>query len=146
MATVIWSYPRGREAITKDGETAIDIAAYAAQIAALIGAHIIKRSSFHTDHLMLPEAKKVYEDIRLIDGGTGPSACACMQAPFNGRRIVVFSGQGGQRDADAVYDDAAPSATAAANGSIIGGTASSARARMRWRCCKKLVDIYLGKA
>ena len=56
VATVIWSYPRG-EAITKDGETAIDVAAYAAQIAALLGAHIIK-IKLSTDHLMLPEAKK----------------------------------------------------------------------------------------
>ncbi|MBP8931869.1 MAG: class I fructose-bisphosphate aldolase, partial [Paracoccus sp.] len=63
VATVIWSYPRG-EAITKDGETAIDVAAYAAQIAALIGAHIIK-IKLSTDHLMLPEAKKVYEDKKI---------------------------------------------------------------------------------
>ena len=59
VATVIWSYPRG-EAVTKDGETAIDVAAYAAQIAALLGAHIIK-IKLSTDHLMLGEAKKVYE-------------------------------------------------------------------------------------
>ncbi|MGM3125382.1 hypothetical protein ACS2TY_27170, partial [Bacillus cereus group sp. BC257] len=57
IASVVWSYPRG-EAITKDGETAIDIAAYAAQMAALIGAHIIK-IKLSTDHLMLGEAKKV---------------------------------------------------------------------------------------
>ncbi|MEY2955409.1 MAG: hypothetical protein RL123_137, partial [Pseudomonadota bacterium] len=36
VATVIWSYPRG-EAVTKDGETAIDVAAYATHIAALLG-------------------------------------------------------------------------------------------------------------
>ena len=60
VATVIWSYPRG-EAITKDGETAIDVAAYAAHIAALLGAHVIK-IKLGTDHLMLPEAKKAYDD------------------------------------------------------------------------------------
>ena len=59
LATVIWSYPRG-EALTKDGETAIDIAAYATQIAALLGAHLIK-VKLSTDHLELKEAKKVYE-------------------------------------------------------------------------------------
>ncbi len=59
IPTVIWSYPRG-ESLTKDGETAIDIAAYAAQIAALLGAHIIK-IKLSTDHLELGEAKKVYE-------------------------------------------------------------------------------------
>ena len=59
IPTVIWSYPRG-EAISKDGETAIDVAAYAAQIAALIGAHIIK-IKLSTDHLEVPEAKKTFE-------------------------------------------------------------------------------------
>ena len=69
---MIWSYPRG-EAISKDGETAIDVAAYAAQIAALLGAHIIK-IKLSTDHLMLPEAKKVYEtgkDRHRHPGGAG---------------------------------------------------------------------------
>ncbi|MGL6211816.1 MAG: class I fructose-bisphosphate aldolase, partial [Paracoccaceae bacterium] len=57
IASVVWSYPRG-EAVTKDGETGIDVCAYGAQIAALLGAHIIK-IKLSTDHLMLPEAKKV---------------------------------------------------------------------------------------
>jgi class I fructose-bisphosphate aldolase len=90
IPTVIWSYPRG-EAITKDGETAIDVAAYAAQIAALLGAHIIK-IKLSTDHLMLGEAKKVY-DAQKIDIATQAARVRhCMQASFNGRRIVVFSG------------------------------------------------------
>ena len=63
IATVIWSYPRG-EALDKEGETAVDIAAYAAQIAALLGAHIIK-IKLSTDHLSLPEAKKVYESLAI---------------------------------------------------------------------------------
>src|SRR4029078_4057340 len=41
LAVVIWSYPRGGT-LSKTGETAIDIAAYAAHMAALLGAHIIK--------------------------------------------------------------------------------------------------------
>jgi fructose-bisphosphate aldolase, class I len=90
VATVIWSYPRG-EALTKDGETAIDIAAYAAQIAALLGAHVIK-IKLSTDHLMLPEAKKVYEAQGIDIATQAARVRHCMQAAFNGRRIVVFSG------------------------------------------------------
>lgn len=60
IPTVIWSYPRG-EGISKDGETAIDIAAYAAQMAALLGAHVIK-IKLSTDHLENKDAKKVYEE------------------------------------------------------------------------------------
>ena len=41
IAMVIWSYPRGG-ALTKEGETALDVGAYAAHMAALLGAHIIK--------------------------------------------------------------------------------------------------------
>ena len=103
VATVIWSYPRG-EAITKDGETAIDVAAYAAQIAALIGAHIIK-IKLSTDHLMLPEAKKVYEEKAIDVSSQAKRVEHCMQASFGGRRIVVFSG-GAAKGTDAVYDDA----------------------------------------
>src|SRR4051794_21591875 len=41
LMAVVWSYPRGGK-ISKDGETALDIVAYAAHMAALMGAHIIK--------------------------------------------------------------------------------------------------------
>ncbi|MDH5588381.1 MAG: class I fructose-bisphosphate aldolase, partial [Nitrospirota bacterium] len=41
LAVVVWSYPRG-SGLSKEGETAIDVVAYAAQIAAQLGAHIIK--------------------------------------------------------------------------------------------------------
>ena len=41
LAVVVWSYPRGGK-LDKAGETALDICAYAAHMAALLGAHIIK--------------------------------------------------------------------------------------------------------
>jgi class I fructose-bisphosphate aldolase len=90
LPTVIWSYPRG-EAISKDGETAIDIAAYAAQMAALLGAHIIK-IKLSTDHLELAEAKKVYQAQKLDIASQAARVAHCMQAALGGRRIVVFSG------------------------------------------------------
>ncbi|KGJ03606.1 fructose-bisphosphate aldolase [Paracoccus halophilus] len=143
VATVIWSYPRG-EAISKDGETAIDIAAYAAQIAALIGAHIIK-IKLSTDHLELKEAKKVYED-RKIDVSTQAKRVEhCMQSAFNGRRIVVFSG-GAAKGADAVYDDARAIRDGGGNGSIIGRNSFQRSREDALEMLGKLVDIYLGKA
>ena len=39
LAVVVWSYPRG-PMLDKAGETAVDICAYAAHMAALMGAHI----------------------------------------------------------------------------------------------------------
>ncbi|MCV2446956.1 class I fructose-bisphosphate aldolase [Paracoccus sp. DMF] len=143
VATVIWSYPRG-EAITKDGETAIDIAAYAAQIAALIGAHIIK-IKLSTDHLMLPEAKKVYEDKKIDVSTQAKRVAHCMQASFNGRRIVVFSG-GAAKGADAVFDDARAIRDGGGNGSIIGRNSFQRSREDALEMLQKLVDIYLGKA
>ncbi|RJL13367.1 class I fructose-bisphosphate aldolase [Paracoccus siganidrum] len=141
VATVIWSYPRG-EAISKDGETAIDIAAYAAQIAALIGAHVIK-IKLSTDHLELPEAKKVYEEKKIDISTQAKRVEHCMQAAFAGRRIVVFSG-GAAKGADAVYDDARAIRDGGGNGSIIGRNSFQRSREDALDMLQKLVDIYKG--
>jgi len=143
VATVIWSYPRG-EAITKDGETAIDIAAYAAQIAALLGAHVIK-IKLSTDHLMLPEAKKVYEAQQIDIATQAARVKHCMDAAFAGRRIVVFSG-GAKKGADSVYDDARAIRDGGGNGSIIGRNSFQRSREDALDMLGKLIDIYKGKA
>jgi len=143
VATVIWSYPRG-EAVTKDGETGIDVAAYAAQIAALLGAHVIK-IKLSTDHLMLPEAKKVYEAEGIDIATQAARVRHCMQASFNGRRIVVFSG-GAKKGADSVYDDARAIRDGGGNGSIIGRNSFQRPREQALEMLGKLVDIYRGKA
>ena len=143
VATVIWSYPRG-EAVSKDGETGIDVAAYAAQIAALLGAHIIK-IKLSTDHLMLPEAKKVYEAEGIDIATQAARVRHCMQSSFNGRRIVVFSG-GARKGADSVYDDARAIRAGGGNGSIIGRNSFQRPRDEALEMLGKLVDIYRGKA
>ena len=143
VATVIWSYPRG-EGLSKEGETAIDVSAYAAQIAALLGAHVIK-IKLSTDHLEQKEAKKVYEE-RKIDISTQAARVAhCMQAAFGGRRIVVFSG-GAKKGEDSVYDDARAIRDGGGNGSIIGRNTFQRSREEALEMLGKLVDIYRGKA
>jgi class I fructose-bisphosphate aldolase len=142
IATVIWSYPRG-EAITKDGETAIDVAAYAAHMAALLGAHIIK-VKLSTDHLMLPEAKKVYEDKNIAIANMAERVKHCVDASFNGRRLIVFSG-GAAKGADAVFDDARAIRDGGGNGSIIGRNSFQRSREDALAMLAKLVDIYKGK-
>ena len=143
IPSVVWSYPRG-EALTKDGETAIDIAAYAAQIAALLGAHVIK-IKLSTDHLELAEARKVYE-AQKIDVSTQAARVAhCMQAAFGGRRIVVFSG-GAKKGEDSVYDDARAIRDGGGNGSIIGRNSFQRSREDALAMLGKLVEIYRGKA
>ncbi len=143
VATVIWSYPRG-EAVTKDGETAIDVAAYAAHIAALLGAHIIK-VKLSTDHLMLPEAKKVYEAENIDISTQAARVADCVKSSFNGRRIIVFSG-GAKKGTDSVYDDARAIRDGGGNGSIIGRNSFQRERSDALDMLGKLIDIYKGKA
>ncbi|MEM1388920.1 MAG: class I fructose-bisphosphate aldolase [Pseudomonadota bacterium] len=139
VATVIWSYPRG-EAISKEGETAIDITAYAAHMAALLGAHIIK-VKLSTDHLELAEAKKVYEGEKIDISTQAARVNDCVKASLNGRRIIVFSG-GASKGADAVYDDARAIRDGGGNGSIIGRNSFQRSRADALEMLGKLIDIY----
>jgi len=143
IASVIWSYPRG-EAVTKDGETAIDVAAYAAHIAALLGAHIIK-IKLGTDHLMLPEARQVYEEQQIDIATQAARVKHCVQSSLNGRRLIVFSG-GAAKGADAVFDDARAIRDGGGNGSIIGRNSFQRSREDALEMLANLVEIYKGKA
>ncbi|NHF71906.1 class I fructose-bisphosphate aldolase [Paracoccus xiamenensis] len=142
IPSVVWSYPRG-EAISKDGETAIDIAAYAAQIAALLGAHVIK-IKLSTDHLENKDAKKVYQAQKIDVSTQAKRVQHCMDAAFGGRRIVVFSG-GAAKGADAVYDDARAIRDGGGNGSIIGRNSFQRAREDALAMLGKLVEIYKGR-
>ena len=96
LAVVVWSYPRGT-AISKQGETALDVVAYAAQIAAQLGANIIKVKP-PTAHLEQPEAKKVYEAQKVPLEPLSARIRHVVQAAFDGRRIVIFSGGAKETD------------------------------------------------
>jgi fructose-bisphosphate aldolase, class I len=143
LATVIWSYPRG-EALDKDGETAMDVSAYAAQIAALLGAHIIK-VKLSTDHLAQAEAKKVYESQSVAIRTQAERVAHVMQAAFNGRRIVVFSG-GSKKGSDSVYDDARAIRDGGGNGSIIGRNTFQRSREEALEMLARLVEIYKGRS
>jgi class I fructose-bisphosphate aldolase len=115
LAVVVWSYPRGGT-LSKAGETAVDICAYAAHMAALLGAHIIKVKP-PTDVVELEAAKKSYAT---IDISTPAKRIAhVVQSCFAGRRIVIFSG-GEAKDADGVFNEARAIRDGGGNGSIIG--------------------------
>src|SRR5262245_19838114 len=85
LAVVVWSYPRG-SGLSKEGETAIDVTAYAAQIAAQLGAHIIK-VKLPTAHLEQSAAKKVYEKENVVIGSLPERVRHVVQSAFDGRRI-----------------------------------------------------------
>ena len=142
IATVIWSYPRGGN-LSKDGELAIDIGAYAAHMAALLGAHIIK-VKLTTDHLENAEAKKVYEQKKIPIATLPERVAHVVQSCFNGRRLVVFSG-GAAKGEDAVYEDARAIRDGGGNGSIIGRNSFQRSREDALAMLDKLVRIYQGK-
>ena len=117
LAVVIWSYPRG-EGLSKDGETAIDVTAYAAHIAALLGAHIIKVKP-PTAHIEQAEAKKVYEAEKIPVSTLAERIAHIKQTTFGGRRIVIFSGGGAKSNAD-VLAEVQAIADGGGDGSIMG--------------------------
>ena len=143
LASVVWSYPRGGD-ITKDGETSIDVIAYAAQMAALIGAHIIKVKP-PTDFIMQDDARKVYESEN-IDISTLPARIAhVMQSAFDGRRIVVFSG-GAAKDLDGVLEEIRQVRDGGGNGSIIGRNTFQRPREEALAMLDSIIKIYQGKA
>jgi class I fructose-bisphosphate aldolase len=143
LAVVIWSYPRGG-ALSKQGETAIDICAYAAHMAALLGAHIIKVKP-PTEHLELEAAKKVY-DAQKIDVRTLAARIRhVVQACFGGRRIVVFSG-GEAKDLDGIFNEVRALRDGGANGSIIGRNTFQRPREEALRMLDTIIQIYQGKA
>lgn len=142
LAVVIWSYPRGGE-LTKNGETAMDICAYAAHMAALLGAHIIKVKP-PTDVLEQAEAKKVYEKEKISIKTMADRIAHVRQACFNGRRIVVFSG-GASKGLEDVYNEARAIRDGGGNGSIIGRNTFQRPREEALAMLKTLIDIYLGK-
>ncbi len=142
LAVVIWSYPRGG-AVTKDGETAMDICAYAAHMAALLGAHIIK-VKLPSDFLEQKEARAVYEKQKIDLSSMAVRVKHVMQSSFNGRRIVVFSG-GATKGADSVYDDARAIRDGGGNGSIIGRNTFQRPRDEAIAMLNTIIRIYQGK-
>lgn len=143
LAVVIWSYPRGGD-LSKDGETAYDICAYAAHMAALLGAHIIKVKP-PTDFLELGAAKKVYEKEKIPTKKLSDRINHIVQSCFNGRRIVVFSG-GASKGLDDVYDEARAIRDGGGNGSIIGRNTFQRPRDEALKMLDTLIKIYQGKA
>jgi len=117
LAVVVWSYPRG-SALSKEGETAIDVVAYAAQIAAQLGAHVIK-VKLPSAQLEQAAAKKVYEAAKIPITTLTERVKHVVQSAFDGRRIVIFSG-GAKSEDQNVFAEARAIRDGGGFGSIIG--------------------------
>lgn len=120
LPTVLWAYPRGA-GISKEGEQAVDVCAYAAQISAQLGAHVIKVKP-PKEHVEQAEAKKVFEKYGIPTKALSDRVRHVVQSAFNGKRIVIFSG-GEAKDTPAVLEEVRGLAAGGAFGSIMGRNA-----------------------
>jgi fructose-bisphosphate aldolase, class I len=117
LPTIMWSYARGN--MSKDGETAVDVIAYAAHVACQLGAHIVKVKP-PTAHVEGEDRKKYYENIpkdTLAD-----RVRHVVKSCFDGKRIVIFSG-GEPKGTEALLDEIRQLQQGGAFGSIMGRNA-----------------------
>ena len=143
LAVVVWSYPRG-SSISKDGETAIDVVAYAAQIAAQLGAHIIK-VKLPSAHIEQAEAKKVYEKTAIPIATQAERVRHVIQSAFNGRRILIFSGGAKKENDEAIFDDARAIRDGGGFGSIIGRNSFQRPKEHAIKFLDTVMKIYAGE-
>ena len=140
LIVVVWSYARGG-ALSKSGETALDVIAYAAHMAALMNAHIIKVKP-PTAHIEQPEAKPHYDNkdwSKLED-----RISHVVQSAFNGRRMVIFSGGAAKSDAE-LKSEIRSIASGGGFGSIIGRNAFQRPKNEAMKLLNELMDIYANR-
>ncbi len=142
LAVVVWSYPRGGD-ISKEGETAIDVVSYAAHMAALAGAHIIKVKP-PTSFIELSEAKKVYMSENIPIDTLTDRIKHVVQSCFSGRRLVVFSG-GNSKDNDSLLKEVKELYLGGASGSIIGRNSFQRPYDEALDLLNQITNIYKGR-
>jgi class I fructose-bisphosphate aldolase len=143
LAVVVWSYPRG-SAMSKDGETALDVVAYAAHIAAQLGAHVIK-VKLPSAHLEQVEAKKVYEKTAIPIATQAERVRHVIQSAFNGRRILIFSGGAKKESDEAVFEEARAIRDGGGFGSIIGRNSFQRPKEHALKFLDTIMKIYAGE-
>ena len=142
LAVVIWSYPRG-SGLSKEGETAIDVTAYAAHIAAQLGAHVIK-VKLPSAHVEGDAARKVYEKEKVPIATAAERVRHVTQAAFAGRRIVIFSG-GPAESEDKILEEVRAIRDGGGFGSIIGRNSFQRKKPDALRLLDSVMKIYGGK-
>ncbi len=139
LAVVIWSYPRG-SSLSKAGETAIDVVAYAAQIACQLGAHIVK-VKLPSAHIELDAARKVYEKHGIPIETQADRVRHVVQSAFDGRRIVIFSG-GPAKDREGLLEEIRAIHAGGGFGSIIGRNSFQRPKEDAVALLKEIMGIY----
>ena len=139
LAAVVWSYPRGGD-LSSQGETALDVCAYAVQIAAIIGAHIIK-VKLPTEYIEQDGVELLYSKTHVHYKTLAERVRHVMKSAFNGRRIVLFSG-GEKKDEESILDEARAIRDGGGTGSIIGRNSFQRERTDAIRMLSDIIEIY----
>ncbi|UOF01732.1 class I fructose-bisphosphate aldolase [Bdellovibrio bacteriovorus] len=142
LVVIIWSYARG-EQLSKEGETAIDVIAYAAHIAAQLGAHIIKVKP-PSAHIEQAAAAKVYQEQGIKVSTMADRIRHVVQACFNGKRIVIFSG-GEAKGTEELLKEVSELAQGGAFGSIMGRNAFQRPKKEAIQLLTNVMEAFAGK-
>src|SRR6202162_2520387 len=141
LAVVVWSYPRGGN-LSKEGETAVDVVAYAAQIAAQLGADIIK-TKLPGAKVELAEAQKVYQKYEIPISTLAERVHHVVQSSFDGRRIVIFSGGAATED-EKFFEEGRAIRDGGGFGSIVGRTSFQLKKPDALKFLSTIIGIYEG--
>jgi len=142
LIVVVWSYPRGSGLESKEAETAVDVTSYAVQIAAQLGAHIIKcKPSKNLIGIESNKKREVYKDVSTET--LADRTRLVMNAAFDGRRVVICSG-GDVKTTDDVYEEIRQLSAGGAFGSIVGRNAFQRSEGDAIELLHNIQDIYAG--
>ena len=139
LAVVIWSYPRGSN-LSKEGETAVDVISYAAQIAAQLGANFIKVKP-PTEHIEFEDTKKIYEKYNIPVTTLADRVNNVVRSAFDGKRIIIFSG-GPAKEKEDVLEEIRQIKKGGGFGSIIGRNSFQRPKKEALTFLNEIINIY----
>jgi len=140
LPLVVWSYPRG-SGISKEGQTAVDVVAYAAHVAAQLGAHVIKVKP-PAERLESDQARAALDKAGVPLGTLADRVRHVVQSAFDGHRIVIFSG-GAAKETAAVLEENRQTALGGGFGTIMGRNSFQRPHDEAVRLLHDVMDIHL---
>ena len=139
LPSVLWSYPRGPN-IDKESETSIDTIAYAAHIAALLGAHIIKVKP-PSSSVTNSDLKKQYSEFFSNIDSLSERIKHIKKCAFNSKKLVVFSG-GNAKETQEMLEEIKQIKDGGGNGSIIGRNTFQRPRAEALQLLQSVINIY----
>ena len=140
LPLVVWSYPRG-SGISTEGQTAVDVVAYAAHLACQLGAHIVKVKP-PTHHIESDAARAALEKAGVPLETLADRVRHVVQSAFDGHRIVIFSG-GAAKETASVLEENRQTALGGGFGTIMGRNSFQRQHDEAVHLLHNVMDIHL---